>query len=74
MEIKFNKNSKEWAMFRDFWILYQKYYKPEAAESYWKELVNAVGEFNRKYNTKFSAELSCSLFNDIERRYKGDKE
>lgn len=73
MQIKFNKNSKEWSMFRDFWILYQKYYKPEADENYWNELVNAVGTFNRKYRSKFAESLSYALFDDIERRYKGDK-
>ena len=49
MQKGFEKGSKEREMFVDFWDLCQKYWQPEKADLYWKELIAEVDAFCLKY-------------------------
>ena len=70
-EVTFNKNSKEWGMFVDYWQFVQKYYIPETPDAWWEELIREADKLARKYgNTQFIRDLVLAHVNDVERRWK----
>lgn len=62
-EYRFNKGTSERAMFNDYWELCQKFYEPEDKDEYWQELVDAIDEFDRKYQRNCSLAIYiCSAY------------
>ena len=51
--IKFEKGSKEFAFFAEFWKMVQKYYIPEDTDSYWDELIAEAAQLKKKYDGRF---------------------
>lgn len=49
--VKFQKGSKEWNMFRDYWNLCQKFWIPEDSEEYWNLVLKESIEFKKKYES-----------------------
>ena len=48
--VKFQKGSKEWAMFQEYWRICQAYWIPEPNnDDYWKNLFDDVNGFHNKY-------------------------
>lgn len=68
--VKFEKGSKEWDMFMDFWKLCQKYWEPEETEEYWYSLVDDINSFYQKHNTSFAKKLYWSLHQELEQKLK----
>lgn len=56
--VKFDKGSKEWQMFVDFWNICQKYWEVEINDNYWQDLIDESEEFADKYK---DIELSRKL-------------
>lgn len=74
-EMRFEKGSKEWTMFTDYWQFVQKYYIPESQDEWWEELINEADKLARKYgNTHYIRDLVLAHIHDVERRYKSGKE
>lgn len=46
---KFEKGSKEWHMFQDYWKICQKYWIPEESDGYWEALIQEADKFCQKY-------------------------
>lgn len=68
---KLGKDSAEWAMFKDYWRIVQKYYVPEEKGSgYWEDLINEIGEFTQKHKSKFAEGLIFEYVCMLERKYK----
>lgn len=51
--VKFEKGSKEFCFFREFWNLVQEYYIPEDTDEYWQSLDDNANELAEKYDDKF---------------------
>ncbi|MCI8535504.1 MAG: hypothetical protein HFG68_08010 [Hungatella sp.] len=49
--VRFQKGSKEWNMFRDYWNLCQKFWIPEDSEEYWNLVLKESIEFKKKYES-----------------------
>ena len=59
---RFEKGSKEWNMFQDFWKMAQNFYIPEDDQGYWRELTNEQVSFEKKYkNTPLALEMNVAL-------------
>lgn len=68
---RFEKGSKEWELFTDFWALCQKYWVPEEDEGYWRSLINDAGELSKKFKDRpFPSDLIKALLTETERKYK----
>lgn len=68
---RFEKGSEEWLMFMDFWNICQKYWQPEAANSYWRDLVETANDFYEKYaKIPLAKKLALAFCNTQEERYK----
>lgn len=46
---EFKKDSLEWNMFKEFYQISLRFWKPELKDIYWKELIAAVDEFTAKF-------------------------
>ena len=59
----FTKESRERAMFGEFWELCQRYWIPEESPEYWKALTKDVDKFYEKYKDLHSIvmDLAASL-------------
>ena len=68
--IELGKDSREFALFRDYWNLVQEYWGVEASEIYWEKVVTDVHDFREKYNTDFAGDLGMALVNELERSSK----
>ena len=49
MRVKFDKNSKEFQLFGDFYNLVKNYYETEETEEYWQDVMKAMTDFQKKY-------------------------
>lgn len=73
-EVKFNKGSKEWQMFVDYWALCQKYWLVEDKDEYWSRMVDDFGAFTKKYDEDFFViKLMWSFLNTQEKKFKDNK-
>lgn len=70
MEQKFDKQSKEWNMFTDFWALCQKVWIPEDTDSYWETARDLADEFINTHTSGFARLLVNALLKDLEERNK----
>lgn len=72
-EVKFEKGSKEWEMFMDFWKMCQKHWIPDETEEYWIALSNDINDFYKKYKTSFAKRLYWALHQEMEQKMKDRK-
>lgn len=71
--VKFEKGSEEWQMFTDFWTLCQKYWEIEDSDEYWEKVIEATGEFHKKYkanNDLFAKKIALAFIDTIEEKSK----
>ena len=69
--VKFEKGSKEWHMFQDYWKICQKFWLPEEKDEYWDAVVKEVGEFHKKYeNIILSKEIALAFLGSLEKKDK----
>lgn len=70
--VKFEKGSREWYMFQDYWKLCQKYWIPEDNDKYWDDIVKESGDFMKKYrDIRLSKELALILIDNLEKLIRG---
>ena len=75
MAVKFEKNSKEWLMFQDFWKITQEFWDAEDTEEFWKRLINDISAFGKKYdNNDFALSLGFALIDELQRKVNLRKE
>lgn len=68
---KFEKGTKEYQMFLDFWNLCQKHWEPERSDEYWNLLIADVDDFVKRHKTCLMASyLGLALINTQEERTK----
>ena len=72
-EVKFEKGSKEWDMFMDFWKMCQKHWIPDETEEYWIALSNDINDFYKKHKTSFAKRLYWALHQEMEQKMKDRK-
>lgn len=68
---RFDRGSKEFAMFMDFWAICQKYWIPDDSPNYWDDAVQECRSFSEKYGTGFASRLSIALIRDLEEKQRG---
>lgn len=69
--VKFDKGSKEWQMFVDFWNICQKYWEVESNDTYWQDLIDESEEFADKYkDIELSRKLVLSFIESQELKTK----
>ena len=72
--VKFQKGSKEWDMFRDYWNLCQKFWIPEDREEYWKLVLKESIEFKKKYESlPLANEIRLVLLEHLFREFRNKK-
>ena len=72
-EIKLQKGTEEFEMFRDYWKMLEENWGVEDSEAYWNKVIEDTDAFYRKYETEFSKELALALINELERKAKDEK-
>lgn len=66
---KFEKGSREWQMFQDFWKITQEFWDVEDTEEFWKRLVDNVSVFGEKYDhDDFALNLGFVLIDELHRK------
>ncbi len=68
-EVKFLKESEEWLLFKEYYELCQKYWKPEDHDEYWYSLIEAANGFSKKYGTDFARMLAKGLIDELTRKH-----
>lgn len=63
--VKFEKGSREWYMFQDYWRLCQKFWIMENNDKYWDDVVDESGDFIEKYKDIDLAKGLACAFVDI---------
>lgn len=72
--VKFEKGSREWYMFQDYWKLCQKFWIPENNDKYWDDMVKESREFMKKYeDVKLSRMLSPAFIEYLEEISRNEK-
>lgn len=69
-EVKFQKGTEEFQLFKDYWTLIQSYWIPEKNDTYWDDVQKDTAEFYKKYNTSFAKDLAIAYLNELERKSK----
>ena len=72
-EIKLQKGTEEFEMFRDYWKMLEENWGVEDSEAYWNNVIEDTDAFYGKYETEFSKELALALINELERKAKDEK-
>ena len=72
-EIKLQKGTEEFEMFRDYWKILEENWSVEDSEAYWEKVIRDTDAFYAKYKTEFSKELTLALINELERKAKYEK-
>ena len=72
MEKRFQKNSREMMMFRDFFELIQKFWYVEPWESYWDPFIDETIAFERKYQDIPLARQLVNAFTNTQERMMKD--
>lgn len=68
---KFEKNTKEWGIFTDFWKLCQQYWEPEEGDDYWQNLINSVNDFTKKYEDEpFARVIALAYAEYLDKKFK----
>ena len=72
-EIKLQKGTEEFEMFRDYWKILEENWGVEDSEAYWEKVIRDTDAFYAQYKTEFSKELTLALINELERKAKYEK-
>lgn len=70
---RFEKCSEEWKMFTDFWKICQQFWEPEDNDEYWEKVIEATGEFHKKYkanNEIFAKEIALAFVDTLDKRWR----
>lgn len=68
---KFEKNTKEWNIFTDFWKLCQSHWEPEGGDDYWKNLIKDVDAFTKKYGDEpFARTIALAYAEYLDKKFK----
>ena len=68
--VKFEKGSKEWRMFNEFWKLCQKFWIVEDDDAYWQEFISDMNDFYKKYDKSILAKgLGLALANLLDEEF-----
>lgn len=68
--MRFEKNSKEWQMFTDFWSLCQKFWVAENSDEYWNNFICAANQFCDKHKGSFPQKLAMAILETKEEERK----
>lgn len=69
--VKFEKGSREWIMFQDYWKLCQMFWEPEDDEGYWEQLKAAAIEFRKRNgDTNAARHLAMALIHSMDEKSK----
>lgn len=66
--VKYGKDSVEFAMFQEFWKLFQEYAIPEDNDFYWKSMQADCERFYEKYQNHTALQLARIIRNNAEER------
>lgn len=53
--VKFEKDSKEFGMMRDYYVLMQEFWNPDKSDAFWEEFHRRTTEFYLKYDKSLYA-------------------
>ena len=69
---KFEKNSQEWNMFKDYYRLCEQYWQIEQGnDEYWENFVKDIEDFHKKYESiSLSKRIVLALVEDLEEKSK----
>lgn len=68
---KFEKGTKEYQMFLDYWNLCQRHWEPERSDEYWNLAIADVDEFVKQHkNCLMASHLGLALINTLEEKSK----
>ena len=56
-QVVFEKGSKEWQMFQEFYHICEEYWIPEESDEYWTSLTDKSIEFCKKYPSVFALRI-----------------
>lgn len=68
---RFEKGSEEWAMFREYWALCQRFWEPEDNDEYWEQVIDSTNDFYKKYrenNEIFAKEIVLALVDALDKK------
>lgn len=69
--VKFEKGSREWLMFQDYWKLCQEFWIPDDNDGYWEDLVQEIDIFYEKYKDVILTEgLALKLLESLKKKSK----
>ena len=69
--VKFAKDSKEFAMIGDYYILMQAFWEPNESDEFWEAFLQRAEEFCKKYESSlFARALVLALSDELERKLK----
>ena len=71
-QVRFEKQSEEWLMFREYFEIVQRFYLPEESDKYWEELHDALTTFGNEYG-RFAKKLALAYMNEMESKLKDGK-
>ena len=71
--VKFEKGSKEFQFFAEFWAMVQKYYIPEKNDEYWDSLDNDANNLANKYDDKLFDTLIIAFINSMAKKLEEGK-
>ena len=76
--MKFEKGSREWAMFKDIWTLACKWWEVPNTDEKWDECIKEVDAFCKKYSGKdmvgtLSLKFGMALCESLSEEYKRQK-
>lgn len=73
--VKFEKGSKEWLMFQDYWKLCQKFWVPEDNDEYWEMVKDTTDDFYEKYkDIALAREIAGAFVKVMEKQYKANQQ
>lgn len=64
----------EFQMFGELFNLRKQFYIPEDSDEFWENAMNSFENLYKKYPTEYCRELVTATVNDIERRYRMERE
>lgn len=68
---KFEKNSKEFMLMRDYYVLMQEFWEPSESDIFWENFMKRADQFIRKYDMNlFARDLVQALVAELERKLK----
>lgn len=71
----FEKDSREFNLFKDYWDFCKKHWQVTDTDEWWEEATNEIRAYAKKYgNTRFVLDLSLAVMNHLERQVKGEGE